>query len=318
MRISLNLAVFGNMSLDEALDSAASMVDAVEINVDSTDRLTPLNSLAKSERIKHLRKLVDSRGLVIAAVGNHLDTQLVSGANSADTSCVFDGSVAEKQAYGRRCLLRTARIASELEVSTVVGFTGCEDWSRWLPWPDKQGWDLMLERFAEEWTPILEEIGRLGVRFAHEPHPKQMVHNLETAIVVADALGWPEAWGYNLDIGNLLLSGVDPVLFIREIDNRVFHVHAKDFEMVRSNVARSGWHAHGPWDRRERGFRFRIPGWGNAEWKEIVSELQLADYDGYLSIEHEDPVFSRREGVKRSFEFLDSLIIREPREPVWW
>lgn len=319
MRLALNLAVFNDRPLDAALDKASELgIDGIELNFDMSDQLTPLSLMSENENLAKFRRSVCERGLEIAAIGNHQDAQLISGGNSADTDNVLRGSCEEKRQYGIKCLLETARLASELEVTTVVGFTGCSDWSRWFPWPDKLAWDKMLGEFVETWTPILDEFRRLGVRFAHEPHPKQMAYNLETAIEVRDALGARREWGYNLDIGNLSLSGVDPVIFIRELDDRIFHVHAKDFEMVKSNAARSGWQAHGNWDRPDRGFRFRIPGWGDARWKDILTELQLAHYDGHLSIEHEDPVFSRAEGAERSVEFLRGLIIRDPPEAGWW
>ena len=51
--------------------------------------------------------------------------------------------------------------------------------------------------------------------------------------------------------------------------------HAKDAEVVPHNVGRSGVLAHGRWDRIDRGFRFRIPGWGDVPWKRLITELQL-------------------------------------------
>ena len=69
---------------------------------------------------------------------------------------------------------------------------------------------------------------------------------------------------------------MDPTYFIAELGDRILHVHAKDGEVVARNAGRSGLLAHGPWDRPDRGFRFRVPGWGDLDWRRLISELQTA------------------------------------------
>lgn len=319
MLLGLNLAVFGDRSMDEALDRAAALgLDTVEINAESNDRLTPLTDLLRPGRASALRQAVEARGLRISAVGNHAESQLIGGPHHADTDTIFRGSASEKIAHGKRRLLDTARVASELGVGTVVGFTGCEDWSRWFPWPDAQGWQKMVAPFVDTWSPLLDQFGRLGVRFAHEPHPKQLVYDLETALLVTDALGRRPEWGFNLDAANLSLAGVEPAAFVQALPDRIFHVHAKDLEIVQHNVARSGLNPQGAWDRPDRGVRFRIPGWGNVAWKALLSQLQLANYTGAISIEHEDPILGRDEGVEKAIDYLKPLIIRAPMPTRWW
>lgn len=319
MDLGLNLAVFSDRTFEQALDSAAQLgVDTVELNAEASDPHTPVNRLLEPGVAAGVRRMVENKGLSISALGNHAESQLIGGPHNADTDQIFVGTSEEKRHYGIRQLLATARAASELEVETVVGFTGCEDWSRWFPWPDDEAWDKMLPQFVEGWTPILDEMASLGVRFAHEPHPKQLAYDLETGVRVTEALDYRAEWGFNLDAGNLSLAGVDPAVFVQVLGKRVYHVHAKDLELVSHNIKRSGWQAHGAWDRPERGVRFRVPGWGDVDWKRLISELQLAGYEGSLSIEHEDPVFSRDEGSRKAVEFLGSAIIREAPEPRWW
>src|SRR5436190_1454964 len=77
-------------------------------------------------------------------------------------------------------LVASARLAAELEVGLVIGFVGCEDWSRFFPWPDPQGFEKMVAVFQARVGRLLDEYDRLGVAFGQEPHPKQMVYNTET------------------------------------------------------------------------------------------------------------------------------------------
>jgi len=108
------------------------------------------------------------------------------------------------------------------------------------------------------------------------------------------------------------------LLFIAALGDRIHHVHAKDGEIVAHNVARSGLLAHGRWDRRDRGFRFRVPGWGSIDWKRVLTELKLAGYAGAISVEHEDPTMGRVEGLERARATLAPLLLRERLEPRWW
>lgn len=317
MKLGLNLAVFGNQTLEAALDQAAALgVQTVELNTESGDGLTPLPAILS--RTAEVRALVAERGLQISAIGNHGEVQLIGGPWHQDTDSIYAGSAADKIAFGKQQLLRAAQVANALEVPTLIGFIGCEDWSRWFPWPDAQGFERMIPGFVETWTPLLDQLQKLGVRFAHEPHPKQLVWNLESAIAITRALGGHPSWGYNLDTANLLLSGCDPCAFIDALPDRIFHVHAKDLEFVPHNLARSGWQGSGAWDRPDRGVRFRIPGWGDVPWRRVLSQLQLADYDGPVSIEHEDPILSRVEGTKMAVDFLKPLIPSQPRDARWW
>jgi sugar phosphate isomerase/epimerase len=55
-------------------------------------------------------------------------------------------------------------------------------------------------------------------------------------------------------------------------------------------------------------------GYGHDEawWREFAFRLRAAGYDDVLSIEHEDFVVGRLEGVRKSVELLQNVILREP------
>jgi sugar phosphate isomerase/epimerase len=212
----------------------------------------------------------------------------------------------------------TARVAAALEVPVVCGFCGCEDYSRWFPWPNEHGWEDMADTFVERWSNILDTFAACGVKFAHECHPKEYAYNIETAELTVSLLGRRKEWGFNLDPANLMLSGVDPVVFVQALGDRIYHFHAKDGEIVPHNVGRSGLLAHGDWSRIDRGFRFRIPGWGDVPWNRLLTELRLVNYNYVLTVEHEDATMSREDGVTKAINYLKPLIIHEPFEGRWW
>ena len=53
---------------------------------------------------------------------------------------------------------------------------------------------------------------------------------------------------------------------------------------------------HGDMRALNHTYRFRIPGWGQVDWKEVITELSMVGYDGALSYEHEDVTMSRMDG----------------------
>lgn len=318
MKLSMCPQPLYSMTMDEGLRFMADLgVTALELPVDGRSPWVDLEPLL-SGGAGDLKNRIAGFGLEISAISNHQEGQLLLGPHHRDTDAVHPGSPAEKIAHAAARLLQTARLAADLDVGLVVGFLGCEDYSRFYPWPDPEGWEKMIPVFQERVGRLLEQFDSLGVRFAQEPHPKQMVYNTETALESVSILGGHQRWGFNLDPANLLLAGVDPVLFVRELEGRIFHVHAKDGEVVPHNAARSGLLAHGAWDRPDRGFRFRIPGWGDVPWKRLISELQLSGYDGYLAVENEDPVFGPRDGLKKAVSELRPLLPEGGRESRWW
>ncbi len=55
---------------------------------------------------------------------------------------------------------------------------------------------------------------------------------------------------------------------------------------------------------------------GEQWWREFCYRLRLSGYDGWLSIEHEDAVLSRMEGMRRSIDLLKRTSIDEPSDYV--
>ena len=139
-------------------------------------------------------------------------------------------------------MILTARVASALEVPCVTGFVGSHVWGQWYNHgPEmvemyEDGWSL----FAERWHPILDAYRDAGVRFALEVHPVQIAYNIETSARALEALDHRPEFGFNFDPSHFVWQLIDPCLFIREFGDRIFHVHAKDTELVRTNLARSG------------------------------------------------------------------------------
>ena len=61
-----------------------------------------------------------------------------------------------------------------------------------------------------------------------------------------------------------------------------------------------------------RSWDYRTVGFGHEArwWRDFVSLLRLVGYDGVLSIEHEDLLMGAHEGIRKSVEFLEPILLR--------
>lgn len=57
-------------------------------------------------------------------------------------------------------------------------------------------------------------------------------------------------------------------------------------------------------------------GYGHPDswWRDFCSRLRMNGYDGWLSIEHEDVMIGRIEGVRRSVELLQTVAPIDPTD----
>jgi sugar phosphate isomerase/epimerase len=113
----------------------------------------------------------------------------------------------------------------------------------------------------------------------------------------------PELWEWmfglglylNFDPSHLLWLGIDPVDALRPYVDKVAHAHAKDAETFPERRNRYGFFGRlseregDPWDMGW--WRYRIPGLGEVDFPRYVDALYEGGFDGYLSVEHEDPVW---------------------------
>ena len=156
----------------------------------------------------------------------------------------------------------------------------------------------------------------MGVdKIALEMHPGFCVYNPETLLRLRAAVG-PEI-GANFDPSHMVWQGIDNCLAIKVIGaaGALFHFHAKDTFVDPHNTALNGVLDTKSFTRMsERSWLFRSVGYGMGEqkWRDIISSLRLAGYDGALSIEHEDALASTEEGLRRAVECLKRVSFEEP------
>jgi sugar phosphate isomerase/epimerase len=321
MKLGLFTAMFQDRSLEETLQLAAECgYEMVELPAWRANTHLDLDTVLADDG-RALRTLVKRYGLEISAIGNGREGHLVLGPHDWTVDQLVPvKEPAGRIQYGIDRLKQTARVAAALEVPVVCGFVGSPVWDKWYNYPAaneqayEQGWRL----FAERVNPILDEFARLGVRFAQEVHPTEIAYNLETAEHALEVLGNRKEFGFNFDPSHLVWQGIDPVVFIKRLGRYIYHAHAKDGEVQADEVRRSGVLSGGSWTRPDRGFRFRVPGWGDVDWRRVMSALAAVGYDYVLSFEHEDPVMSPEDGCEKAIAYLRPLVIKKPLTKAWW
>ena len=321
MKIGIFTALFGDWPLEKVAAHVAGLgYEAVELPAWSGNRHFDL-SQALVGGGKKVRKLLADHGLAISALNAGVAGQLSMGPHDSSTDGWAPGmSPEQKIAYAREQIIFTARAASEMEIPIVAGLIGSHVWDKWYIFPpaNEKLYEEGVTLFAERWNGILDELAKLGVKWALEVHPTGIAYNIETAQMALAALGNRPELGFNFDPSHLVWQLIDPVVFIKTFKDRILHCHAKDAELQEDEVRRSGVIPTGSWMRPDRGFRFRVPGWGQVNWRRVMTALVSVGYDYVMSYEHEDPVMSPEDGAEKAIEYLRPLIIKKPLTKVWW
>jgi len=169
-----------------------------------------------------------------------------------------------------------------------------------------QAIDAGFQLLADLWNPILDVFKQCKVKFGLEVHPTEIAFDIVTAERAIKALKGRKEFGFNFDPSHLHWQGVDPVRFIYEFSDRIYHVHVKDAIVTldgRSGILAS----HLPFGDPRRGWDFRSPGRGGIDFEEIIRALNNVGYKGPLSVEWEDCGMEREHGAREACSFVRDL-----------
>ncbi|NCF65942.1 MAG: TIM barrel protein [Chloroflexi bacterium] len=202
----------------------------------------------------------------------------------------------------------TARAAAALGVGVVTGFTGSKIWhtlAGFPPVPPEMIEDGYRD-FADRWNPILDVFDEVGVKFGLEVHQSEIAYDLWTTKKALEAIDHREAFGINYDPSHLYWQLLDPVEFLYEFKDRIYHMHVK--ESVRNLNGRNGiLSSHLVFGDRRRGWDFVSPGRGGVPFEKIFRALNDINYEGPLSIEWEDNNMNREQGAPEALALVRKL-----------
>ena len=119
--------------------------------------------------------------------------------------------------------------------------------------------DAGYKDFAARWLPILDVFKKEGVRFALEVHPTEIAYDIVTAQRALEALKNHPRFGFNFDPSHFIHQFINPVAFIEEFPERIFHCHVKD-SRLQLNGRNSILGSHLDFGDARRGWDFVSPG----------------------------------------------------------
>lgn len=320
MKLGVFAVLFGNKTLEETLSYLSSLgVQAVEIGAGGNpgkhhcDPKVLLEDEAKFEEFKALFVKYNMEISALSVHGNPVHPN------------------AEIAAQDHQDFVDAVLLAEKLGLDTVVTFSGCPGGyegakePNWITcsWPD-----IYSEMLEYQWNEVLIPYWKEAAEFAKshgvtkvalEMHPGFSVYNPYTLLRLRNAVG--DVIGANFDPSHLWWQGIDPVAAIRNLKGAIYHFHAKDTKIDKYNTAVNGvldTKHYG--DEAGRSWIFRSVGYGHdvSVWKEITSELRMSGYEGSLSIEHEDSLMTREEGLEKAIDCLKESIMFEDQDDMWW
>ena len=262
---------------------------------------------------KQKKAILDKNNLQLFAISNHLAGQLVCDLNNDSRSDMFApadcaGDAEKKRAWAVGAMKATAKAAKNMGVKVVNGFTGSSIWHMLYSFPPVS--DEMIEEgfkfFADMWNPILDVFDDCGVKFALEVHPTEIAFDIITAKKALEAVGNREAFGFNFDPSHLHWQMVDPVRFIQEFPDRIYHVHMKD-AAIQLDGYTGILASHLNFGKPGRGWDFRSLGRGGVDFEEIIRVLNQIGYQGPLSVEWEDCGMDRLHGAEEACDFVKTI-----------
>lgn len=268
--------------------------------------------------------ILDRHGLSLFAISNHLTGQAVCDApiDFRHEAIVrpYTWGDGDPEGVRRRAaddMKRAARVARRLGADTVVGFTGSSIWQYVAMFPPVpvEVVDRGYEDFAARWNPILDVFDAEGVRFAHEVHPGEIAYDYWTSVRALEAIDHREAFGFNWDPSHMLWQDIDPVSFIWDFQDRIYHVDCKDTRLRAPNGRAGRLGSHLAWGDPRRGWDFVSTGRGDVPWEDSFRALTAIGYAGPISIEWEDAGMDRLTGAAEAARFVRSLLWKEPEAP---
>jgi sugar phosphate isomerase/epimerase len=272
-------------------------------------------ALEDDSYIQSRKDILEKHGLQCFAISTHLVGQCVADAiiderheSILPSAC---GATAILKAFAPAAaeeVKNTARAAAKLGVKVVNGFTGSPIWhvlAMFPPVPPE-----MIENgykeFADRWNPILDVFDEVGVRFALEVHPSEIAYDFWSTHETLKVLNHREAFGINYDPSHLYWQMVDPVDFIHEFADRIYHMHVK--ESVHVLNGRNGiLGSHLFFGDHRRGWDFVSPGRGGVPFEKVFRALNQIKYDGPLSVEWEDNNMNRDQGAPEALKLVREL-----------
>jgi len=218
---------------------------------------------------------------------------------------MLDPNIKERE-YKHNHLKKVIDTAKLLNCDLVGTFIGRD--------PNKNIKENFVEA-KEVFTPLVDYAEKKGIHIMIENCPMEgwQVEGLPGTISYSPEL-WDEMFsvipnknfGLNFDPSHLYWLQIEYLQPIKRFSKYIFHVHAKDTEIIKDKLNDVSIYGKDWW-------QYRVPGLGEINWSKFIKALKEINYNGVVSIEHEDPIYSGteekiKEGLKIGFNNLKTCL----------
>ena len=181
----------------------------------------------------------------------------------------------------REHIIKTAEVASELEVAGRQRLLRLDRVGELVhlaaPAPRhlRAGLGALRRALDADPRPLQGARRQVRARGAPDRDRLQRLHRARGH----QAAGGRDDWGFNFDPSHLVWQHDRPGRVHQGVRRPHLHVHAKDWELQKDIVHIDGVTGTGSWQRKDRAARYRVPGWGDVEWRRVITALLEVGYD---------------------------------------
>jgi sugar phosphate isomerase/epimerase len=325
--ITLCTGQWADLKLDQLCKKAKAFgFDGLEI-IPLSDFFDVGRALKEKDYCKRKWEQLGKHGLACYALSHHLVGQavcdLVGERHRPLLSPEIWGNgkpegVRQRAAAAMMDMARAARkffnaapeeVRKRLKRVVVNGFTGSSIWHLLYSFPPVMPGQIEagFQDFARRWKPILDVFEKEDVYFALEVHPTEIAFDISSSVRAIDAVDGHPRFGFNYDPSHMGYQGVDYVRFIRELGDRIFHVHMKDAYWSKTPTRAGVFGGHLDFGHPDRYWDFRSMGRGSIDFEAILRALNEVKYEGPLSVEWEDSGMDREHGAAEAVAFVRRL-----------
>ena len=220
----------------------------------------------------------------------------------------FKNNPSARTKWAIETLKKAATASKRLGLKTHATFSGALLWHTWHPWPQRpEGLvEIGFSELAKRWMPILNHFDEQGVDVCYEIHPGEDLHDGITFERFLAATKNHKRVNILYDPSHFVLQQLDYITYIDHYHDFIKSFHVKDSEF-RPNGKKGAFGGYGDW--KDRAGRYRSPGDGQIDFKQIFSKLTEYGCDLWAVMEWECCIKSPEQGAKEGAEFIKKHII---------
>ncbi|WP_370225480.1 sugar phosphate isomerase/epimerase family protein [Pararhodobacter marinus] len=256
-----------------------------------------------------------ANGVEVTELATHLQGQLVAVHPAYDAG--FDGfTVPEmrgnpkaRQEWAVDQVKKALSASLNMDIKAHATFSGALAWPYLYPWPQRAPGlvETAFDELAKRWLPILNHAEECGVDICYEIHPGEDLHDGVTFEMFLERVNNHARANMLYDPSHYVLQCLDYLDNIDIYADRIKMFHVKDAEF--NPTGRQGVYG-GFQSWVNRAGRFRSPGDGQVDFKQVFSKLTAAGFDGWAVVEWECCLKHPEDGAREGAAFVRDHIIR--------